>query len=210
MRDLVRNASKSLLQHVLLPRSFVWRVPRAAGVALTFDDGPDPAFTPALLDLLREVGVRATFFLIGSKVQAQPGLAARIVAEGHALGCHGFDHRVITAMSRAELGADLERCRAAILSASGIDTYLFRPPRGEVNVASIRGVHSHGYRLVHWGLTYSDYRQDGLDPLLDRMTARAPRPGDVVLLHDNNAYTLQALSRMLPRWKDAGLDFVNL
>ena len=185
-------------------------MPREAGVALTFDDGPDPEFTPALLDLLREARVRATFFLIGRKVEAHPTLAARIAAEGHSLGGHSFDHQVITSMSRAALGADLQRCRAAIRAATGVDTRLFRPPKGEVNLASIHGVHSHGYRLVHWSLTYSDYRRDGLEALLGRMASRPPRPGEVILLHDDNPYTLQALSDVLPRWKDAGLEFAAL
>jgi peptidoglycan/xylan/chitin deacetylase (PgdA/CDA1 family) len=179
-------------------------------LALTFDDGPDPHFTPLLLDLLRNTGVRATFFLIGSKVQEQPELAARIAAEGHALGGHGFDHHVITSMSRAELGVDLERCRTAIRRASGVDTRLFRPPKGEVSLASIHGVHRHGYRLAHWSLTYSDYRCDGSDLLLERMVARPPRSGEVVLLHDNNPYTVQALSRMLPLWAHEGLRFATL
>ncbi len=211
MREWVRNVSKDMLQHVLFRDGFLWRVPAAQGVALTFDDGPDPEFTPAVLDLLSKLDLRATFFLIGNKVDAHPELAARIVAEGHAVGGHGYDHRVITSMSRDELGEDLRRCAVALRHATGLETRLFRPPKGEVDLTSIYcSVRTHGYRLAHWSLTYSDYRRDGLEPLLDRMQRNVPRAGDVILLHDNNPYTVDALSRALPAWRDAGLGFVAL
>lgn len=186
----------------------MWRV--ASGVALTFDDGPDPEFTPALLDLLREVEVRATFFLIGSKALAHPELVARIVSDGHVIGGHGYDHEVITSMSVAELGKDLRRCRDALLQSAGVDTVLFRPPKGLVNLESIRSVQRHGYRLVHWSRTYSDYRRDGIDMLLGRMTQHPPAAGDVILLHDNNSYTIEALRRVLPAWKGQGMEFVHV
>lgn len=211
MREWVRSVSKDLLQHILFRNGFLWRVPKVQGIALTFDDGPDPEFTPAVLDLLRTLEVRATFFLIGNKVDAHPDLAARIVAEGHAVGGHGYDHRVITSMSRDGLGEDLGRCAAAIRRATGVQTRLFRPPKGEVDLASIhRSVRTHGYRLAHWSRTYSDYRRDGLQPLLDRMQRSPPRAGDVILLHDNNPHTIDALSRAVPVWRGAGLGFVTL
>lgn len=208
MQDLVRTFSKNLLQHLVFRGGFVWRVP--SGAALTFDDGPDPEFTPPMLELLRDVGVKATFFLIGNKVREHPELAARIVAEGHSVGGHGYEHQVITAMSAAELGTDLRQCRGAIREATGVDSRLFRPPKGEVDLASIRTVRTCGYRLVHWSRTYSDYRRDGLDPLLQRMRSAAPAPGDIILLHDNNAHTVNALARVLPGWRAAGLQFNGL
>ena len=210
MRELVRNFSKDLLQSVILPGSFLWRLPSAAGLALTFDDGPDPEFTPPLLDLLREHGVAASFFLIGSKVRRHPRLAARIVAEGHTVGGHGYDHEVITSMSHARLGEDLERCRATIREATGVDTRLFRPPKGKVNVGSIRSVHVHGYRMVHWSRTYGDYRRDGVEALLQRMKRDLPRSGEIVLLHDNNSFTIDVLAQSLPEWKSMPLAFAKL
>ena len=211
MRGRVRNVSKDLLQHVLFRDGFLWRVPGARDIALTFDDGPDPDFTPAVLDLLKELDVRATFFLVGNKVDAHPELAARLVAEGHAVGGHGYDHQVITSMSRDGLGEDLRRCAAAIGRATGLETRLFRPPKGEVDLGSIYcSVRTHGYRLAHWSLTYSDYRRDGLQPLLDRMRHRPPRAGDVILLHDNNPYTVDALAKVLPDWRRGVSGFVAL
>src|SRR5690606_16332590 len=155
---------------IVLRDRFIWRLgsdsPR---VALTFDDGPHPQYTPAVLELLARLGLKATFFLVGEKVDRHPEIVRRIVEEGHCVGGHSYDHTVITTQSPQALAADLARCRASIDRAAGVDSDLFRPPKGEVDLASMRRVCRLGYRLVHWTRTYGDYRQDGVSPLLERM-----------------------------------------
>jgi peptidoglycan/xylan/chitin deacetylase (PgdA/CDA1 family) len=199
------------MQHVVLRGGFVWRLPaRTRAVALTFDDGPDPEFTPAVLDLLASQGLKATFFLVGRQVALHPRLVRRIAAEGHALGGHTYEHRVIVGLDESELDAELAACRAAIADSCGVDSTLFRPPKGLVDLASLRRVARLGYRLVHWSRTYSDYRRDGTDPLVARMDRDPIRAGDIVLLHDNNPYTPAALERVLPRWRRNGVRFASL
>lgn len=211
MKALLRNALKDILQAAVYPGRFLWRLPASSGaVALTFDDGPDPQWTPRMLDMLAHAGVPATFFLVGEAVERHPDVVRRIVAEGHAVGGHSYDHTVITGRPAAVLRDDLARCRAAIRDACGVDSALFRPPKGEVSLASIRTVCGAGYRLVHWSRTYSDYRRDGTAALMSRMTTLGAAAGDVMLLHDNNPFTAEALSSVLPRWQSQPLRFERL
>jgi len=208
MHPWIRNSGKELLQRLVFRERFLWRLPAACKrVALTFDDGPHPRFTAEVLDLLARQRVKASFFVIGTNVERYPDIAARIVNEGHSLGAHGYDHRDITSLSKAELEKDLKRCRDAIRTATGIDSLLFRPPRGRVDLRSISRVCALGYRLVHWTKTYNDYRKEGTEQLIDRMLADPLRARDIVLLHDHNPHTVEALGRMFPDWRKQGLEF---
>jgi peptidoglycan-N-acetylglucosamine deacetylase len=211
MHQWFRDASKELLQRVVLPGGFVWRLARPTrDVALTFDDGPHPQYTAAVLDMLARHKVKATFFMVGHNVDKYPELVRRMVAEGHSVGGHSYDHTVITTQTPEALDADLRRCREAIQRAAQVDSNLFRPPKGEVNFVSIRRVCQLGYRLVHWTKTHADYQQDGVEPLLARMNAQPPVGGDILLFHDHNPNTVAALEQQIPRWQSAGLSFASL
>jgi peptidoglycan/xylan/chitin deacetylase (PgdA/CDA1 family) len=208
MLSLVRNAAKDALQGLVFPGRFVWRLPPASkAVALTFDDGPHPDWTPRTLDMLAATGVKATFFLVGREAEKHPAIVRRIVEEGHAVGGHSYDHTVITARPPAALVADLDHCREAITHAGGTPTRLFRPPKGEVSFGAIRTVCRAGYTLVHWSKTFSDYRKDGTAALLERIEQQSARGGDILLFHDHNAHTVEALGIAIPRWRAANLRF---
>lgn len=211
MTPFIRNAGKALLQSYYTPESFLWRLPVARpAVALTFDDGPDPAFTERVLDLLALTDTKATFFVIGEKVERYPDLVRKIAAGGHGLGGHTFSHSEITQLSGIQLEGELARCRQAIREASGIDSALFRPPRGRMDLASIRRSVKLGYCLVHWSKTYSDFRRDGVEPLVARLHQAPPVARDIVLFHDHNADTVAALARLLPEWRKCGMAFAAL
>jgi peptidoglycan/xylan/chitin deacetylase (PgdA/CDA1 family) len=163
-----------------------------------------------MLDALARARVRATFFVVGREVEKYPEVARRIVAEGHGIGGHSYDHTVMTTLDAAALVADLAHCREVIRDATGLDTGLFRPPKGEVSLRSIATACRAGYTLVHWTKTYSDYQQDGVEPLTRRIDAKPPIAGDVLLFHDHNAYTVQTLAEKLPQWRAGGLEFEPL
>ncbi len=153
-------------------------------VALTFDDGPDPRSTPALLDLLRERGVPAAFFCIGKNVEAHPRLVARIAAEGHALGNHSFSHHYFTNFfTVTRLKDELERTQQAIERAAGVKPRWYRPPIGHSNPRTFRAAGALGLRVVGWTAR-------GLDTLRtepDRVVAslkRQLKPGAIIVLHD--------------------------
>ncbi|MDE3153575.1 MAG: polysaccharide deacetylase family protein [Acidobacteriota bacterium] len=181
-------------------------------VALTFDDGPNPAITPGLLDLLDRHGARATFFLIGRFVEAEPGLAAEIAARGHRLGNHTATHPSLIWRTPARIADEIGRCQDAIERATGRRPEWLRPPYG------FRGPHLQavarrmGIRgIAMWSVTGYDWTPQPAG----RMARRLSRVGgrDIVLLHDgwhgglgaDRRHTVDALAYWLPRWVDRGL-----
>src|SRR5215475_924158 len=117
-------------------------------VALTFDDGPDQEATPPVLDTLRDRGVRATFFLLGSQVAMMPKLAAEIVAAGHEVAVHGWDHRYLPLRGPLATYDHLARTMDAITSATGVVPWLFRPPYGVLSTPAIVAARRLGLRPV--------------------------------------------------------------
>jgi len=206
----ISDGLKSLLQAGPLAGHFLWRLPSGSDVALTFDDGPNPEYTGPVLELLARHGIKATFFVVGETVQRFPALLREVVAAGHGVGAHSQTHRDFPTLDRAALLEELRTCRRVIAEVSGVDTLLVRPPRGRLSPAVLWHARRAGYRIVHWSRTYSDYLRDGAEPLARRIRANPPRARDIVLLHDNNAFTVRALGEVLPEWVAAGRRFAAL
>jgi len=158
----------------------------ARAVALTFDDGPDPASTPALLDVLREARVQAAFFCIGERVAAHPELAARIAREGHLVENHSYHHsRVTNFFGVRRLRGELARTQAIIERTIGVAPTCFRPPMGLSNPRVFRAARAEGLQVVGWTARGFDTR--ALDPgRIVKRILRGIAPGGVVLLHDGD------------------------
>jgi peptidoglycan/xylan/chitin deacetylase (PgdA/CDA1 family) len=151
--------------------------------ALTFDDGPDPTWTPRILDCLAQYGAKATFFLVGRNVRTWPQIVRRIVAEGHAVGNHTFTHPCLVSCSPRRVMHELGRCQTAIHDAAGLKTTLMRPPYGSQNVATYVMARSLGYRVIHWSAAGHDWLGATAAGLIARIT-RELKPGGILLLHD--------------------------
>ena len=205
--SLITAMAKEVLQTGVLRGSFQWRLGSGDQVALTFDDGPHPVHTPRVLEVLARHGVKATYFLVGERAKRCPELVARICAEGHGIASHTYTHRELPRLRRGELEWELAATRTLLREITGRDSNLVRPPRGRISPLVLLRIRSLGYRLVHWSRTYSDYLQDGRGALLQRVLAEPPVARDIILLHDNNPYTGEALDEILPRWLAAGLRF---
>jgi peptidoglycan-N-acetylglucosamine deacetylase len=161
----------------------------AEGVALTFDDGPHPQGTPAILETLREAGATATFFLAGEQVVRRPALVAEIVAAGHRAELHCHRHRNQLRLTRRQLLDDAERARAAIEEAGGQAVSDYRPPYGIFSAVGLGAVRSRGWRPVLWSQWGRDWaRRATAASIARRATARA-RAGDILLLHDADYYS---------------------
>ncbi|MGH9770992.1 MAG: polysaccharide deacetylase family protein [Candidatus Acidiferrales bacterium] len=189
-----------------------------SAMALTFDDGPNPAVTPALLDLLDRHHAKATFFLIGQRVRAFPDLAKEIAARGHVVGNHTDTHPGLVFLSSRRITAEFDRCDDALALAVGHRAQWLRPPygfRGPQLDAIVRR-RSGGARVVMWSIAAWDWKPQPAEPVITRL--RRAHGGDIVLLHDGDhraregdrGHTVMALAYCLPRWKDEGLRFVSL
>jgi peptidoglycan/xylan/chitin deacetylase (PgdA/CDA1 family) len=193
------------------------RTGRARTIALTFDDGPNPAVTPRLLDLLERYEARGTFFLIGRHVRACPALAAEIVARGHTIGNHTDTHPNLLWQSRRRILNELQRCDRSIADATGRHPQIMRPPYGfrrpEVHTAARDAGLG---RPVLWSRSARDWMPQPAAKVIRRL--REVRPRDIVLLHDGDhaalgaerQHTVRALEYWLPRWKAQGIDCVSV
>jgi peptidoglycan/xylan/chitin deacetylase (PgdA/CDA1 family) len=196
----------------LLPRSVFFvhgaRRVRRKRVALTFDDGPD-ALTTAYLDALDGLGVRATFFLIGEQAAQRPNDALEYVRRGHEVGGHGWTHDAFSAMSVSRLTKELART-SAILSPRAGNPVLVRPPRGLLSARALLCLASAGYVAVLWSLDSDDCRTRDPGVIEHRLAPSRIAPGEVVLLHEMQDWTLKALPRVVKTLRDAGYEFVTI
>jgi peptidoglycan-N-acetylglucosamine deacetylase len=158
-------------------------------VALTFDDGPHPQGTPAVLAQLARHGARATFFLLGEQVARDPALARAIADAGHELALHGYRHTLLLRRRVREVAADLERAHAAIADATGVEPALYRPPYGVFSAGALAHVRARGWRPLLWSRWGRDWERRATPASIARRATSGLRPGDVVLLHDSDAYS---------------------
>jgi peptidoglycan-N-acetylglucosamine deacetylase len=211
----------------------VCRTNSSRKLAITFDDGPNPAITPKLLDLLERHGAKATFFLIGQFVRECPDLAKELVDRGHAVGNHTELHPNLFWMNPTKVRVELRLCHDAITGAIGTPPKWFRPPYGMRNPWLAPAASDLGYRTVMWTLIPGDWQEKPAEWLIPRMQPIAENArrklagrsqsdvsgtGDILCLHDGShrqlnadrTRTLVALEYWLPRWRDLGLEFVTI
>ena len=183
------------------------------GVALTFDDGPHPEGTPAVLDCLARAGATATFFLVGEQVERHGSLAAEVAAAGHTVGVHAHRHRNLLRLTPLQLAADLDRAADVIAGATGSPLRVHRPPYGVFSPLGLRMVRRRGWRPVLWSRWGRDWSARATArSIADRLTRRLTA-GDILLLHDADHYsaegswrrTVAALPRVLEAIERRGL-----
>lgn len=184
-------------------------------IAMTFDDGPDPRYTPQVLDLLKKSEVKATFFVLGEKAKEHPDLIRRMVDEGHTVGLHANKH----------IGAPFRTYRAtkedfftsiSILQSMDVKVQLYRPPWGLVNIASSKFIHQYDFESVLWSIHASDWSRYVDEKHIENVLTEKVKPGDIILLHDGRGAknapqrTINALKNALPALKEKGYQFVKL
>jgi peptidoglycan/xylan/chitin deacetylase (PgdA/CDA1 family) len=175
-------------------------------VALTFDDGPDPARTPALLDALAELDAPATFFVLGQKVKGAPVLTARIAREGHELGNHTYRHPYLPLTRSKAVAAELTATDAEIERATGVIPTVARPPYGGRSPRNVRVFDRLAKRVVLWDVNSFDWRGKTAVEIAERVVART-RPGSIILMHearDGGEITVEAVRLIVPALRARG------
>ena len=194
------------------------RIARDDAVAVTFDDGPHPEGTPAVLDALDAAGAKATFFLVGEQVERRPELAREIAARGHAVALHGYRHRLVLRRTRRGLADDLDRAAALIAEAAGVAPIFYRAPYGVFSGASLALARQRGWTPFLWSRWGRDWERRATGETIARRAAGRLVAGDVVLLHDSDDYssagswrsTVEALPAILEAGSSLGASWIPL
>jgi peptidoglycan/xylan/chitin deacetylase (PgdA/CDA1 family) len=167
----------------------IQRTVSGAGVALTFDDGPHPEGTPAVLEILKRFDARATFFVVGEQVEQRPELVQRIVADGHDVALHGYRHRCQLLIGAADARADVERGFATVSEVLGHPPVLHRPPYGIYSPAGLAAARARGMKPLLWSRWGKDWRKFTTPARIARRIVPGATPPDVILLHDADFYS---------------------
>jgi peptidoglycan/xylan/chitin deacetylase (PgdA/CDA1 family) len=192
------------------------RLSRTDAAALTFDDGPHPEGTPAVLDALDAAGAKATFFLMGEQVERRPELAREIAVRGHAVGVHGYRHTLLLRRTRRGLADDLDRAASLIANATGTVPAYYRAPYGVFSTASLELARVHGWIPLLWSRWGRDWERRATGEAIARRSVRRLTGGEFVLLHDADYYssagswrrTVEALPEILAAGSTLGLSWV--
>ena len=209
--------------HTMWPTSQVYGrtflgLPRGSRqLALTYDDGPNDPYTWRLLEVLERHGAKATFFLIGRFVRQKPEIARAVVAAGHAIGSHTWDHPNLIFVSSAEVRRQLEQTQQAIRDATGVEPTLFRPPFGGRRPATLRIARAMGLVPVMWNVSCYDWKRISTDEIVGHAESQIAG-GNVILLHDGEYHrvgvdrsrSIEASERILTRYRGEGYEFVTV
>lgn len=183
--------------------------------ALTFDDGPDARFTPQVLDVLKKHGVKATFFLMGSRVDGHPEVTRRIHHEGHVIGNHTYWHPKLYQESIGRLRWEVSQTDASIRKITGYSPKLFRAPYGGLNDETVKELQSQNFSVIGWSVDSLDWTQANAETVRKNVLSNM-HPGAIILMHSGGHWTqdlsgmVEALDKLIPELKQEGIQFVTI
>ncbi len=194
--------------------SIVYRAHANEGgkIALTFDDGPHPRYTPEILSILAEYGVHATFFVVGQNAEYYPALIAQIQAAGHEIGNHSYDHSRLLRADMHTVKDEILHAEAVIYELSDSRTKLFRPPEGMFNEHLIEAARELDYRIILWNIDTRDWDHTPPAAIADHILSQV-KSGDIILMHDYIGFdspTPEALRLVIPALLDENYRFVGV
>lgn len=176
-------------------------------IALTFDDGPHPQYTPRIVEILRQHKVHATFFVVGKMAKQYPQLVQLLQQSGNEIGNHTYDHVNLTRLSDEEIATEIETCGQVVRSITGKTPTLFRPPGGDYNQEVASVAERLGYWMVLWTDDPGDYASPPKSVLEERLFSSISN-GGIILLHDGAPETLELLPKLLERLREQGYEIV--
>jgi peptidoglycan/xylan/chitin deacetylase (PgdA/CDA1 family)/glycosyltransferase involved in cell wall biosynthesis len=180
-----------------------------AQIALTIDDGPDPIYTPRILDIFRDFAVKATFFIVGGAAEQYPNIVRRIKKEGHDVGNHSYSHPYFHRLSWAGAVREISMTRWVLDRILGEECKMFRPPHGKLSLRSLIPAWAAGQQVVMWNVDLKDYRASTGD-IEAQLSRTSFSSGDIVLYHGTNEPALKALPRVIEAALDKGREAVTI
>ncbi|MDQ1910630.1 polysaccharide deacetylase family protein [Paenibacillus sp. GD4] len=193
----------------------VWKVDTDQKlIAITFDDGPNPRYTPQILDILNQYQAKATFFVLGKRVQMYPKIAIREVNEGHEIANHTFDHHFLKNYPAERLVDEIRQTQEVIFDITEQMPHVFRPPGGFYNDTLLHSMKEDKLTVVMWSWYQDtqDWRKPGVDKIVQTVLGNVHN-GDIILFHDlegDCSQTVEALKRIIPELKQQGYEFVTV
>ncbi len=179
-------------------------------IALTFDDGPQANVTPKVLEVLKEHGVKATFFVLGDRVKQHPEILRMIVNDGHEIGNHTYSHRLLTAMTTNLIEREVYETQELIRQSAGVETHMFRPPYGAYRNSTKQILQEAGLmNIVLWSVDPEDWHVRNSQHIVDAVTNRV-QSGAIIVCHDIYKSTLNALPDMITSLKGMGYELVTV
>jgi len=188
-------------------------------VALTFDDGPSPVWTPKILDELKKAHIKATFFMLGEHVAKYPDIARRVVAEGHEVGNHTYDHHILFYYTLDNLLKEINETQKVIKDKTGVKTKYFRPPKAWLTAEEKKEIEGMGYKIILWSLNSKDWVTFD-DKYIVKYILKNVRPGDIILFHDsggvftaeggNREETVKTIPGLVEKLREKGFKFVTI
>jgi peptidoglycan/xylan/chitin deacetylase (PgdA/CDA1 family) len=212
--ERVRYPVSNVILQQRYPETIVLGGPQTENkVALTFDDGPDPRFTPQILDLLKEYNVKATFFLMGARAKAYPDLVKRIKDEGHIIGNHTYWHpNLVEAADVEVLEREVTKTENTLNELIGYQTKLFRAPYGFLYNELVEKLRDMNYTVVGWSVDSLDWHESPPEVIAYNVLSNI-HPGAIILMHDGAAWdedrtnTIKSLRQIIPTLKEQGMKF---
>jgi peptidoglycan/xylan/chitin deacetylase (PgdA/CDA1 family) len=183
--------------------------PTRKELALTFDDGPHPRFTPQILRILKQERVPATFFLVGEMAEKHPDLVRAEAAAGHSVGNHTYDHVSLVKIPPQYVATEIKACGEVIAGVLGRPPHLFRPPGGEYDKDVALTAQTLGYKIVLWTDDPGDYASPGRSAI-EKRTLEGVTSGGIILLHDGVQQTINILPDLIRKLKARGYRFVTV
>lgn len=198
--SVIRQLIKSLLTSCVSHKSLIVRGPRSKysrpRLALSFDDGPNPVYTSPLLDLLDDLNLRATFFVIGNNAEQHPELIQRMATAGHEIANHTYSHSDPRSTSPEAFIEEVRRTDHLLAGLTGRVPSTVRPPKGELNWAKMSRLWKNEKTVALWNVDPKDYRMTTTEQMIRWCHRYSPADGDIILLHDNHPFAIHAVKTM--------------
>jgi len=175
-------------------------------IAITFDCAWGSDDMESILSTLKKHDCKATFFVLGTWAENNPEILRKIIAEGHEIGNHSYDHTNYTSLTKEKMREDIKKCNDAVKNATGISPTLFRAPSGDYNSSVVEGVHSMDMEYIQWSVDSLDWKGLNCQEMLIRILPKT-QSGDILLFHNDTQYTDKSLDKILTELRGNGFSF---